>query len=131
MSDALIVGLVTGGVSLLGIIVSLIGIFVSAKSTRDSVTQKMDTNKQLMQNEITHIKDEMGAMKDDIRSHNNYAKLFNENIPLIKNINAYVYIPFLYFLAPVTGAVAILEIVSSLSERLNLVFKSSCFWKEV
>lgn len=54
-----------------------------------------------------------------------------ENIPLIRYINAYVYIPFLYFLAPVTGAVAILEIVSSLSERLNLVFKSSCFWKEV
>ena len=23
-------------------------------------------------------------MKEDIRSHNNYAKLFNENIPLIK-----------------------------------------------
>jgi hypothetical protein len=23
-------------------------------------------------------------MKDDIRSHNNYAKLFNENIPVIK-----------------------------------------------
>jgi hypothetical protein len=26
----------------------------------------------------------MGEMKNDIRSHNNYAKLFNENIPVIK-----------------------------------------------
>lgn len=95
MSDTLIIGLITGGISLLGIVVSLVGIFVSAKSTRDGVTQKLDTNQQLMQQEITHVKTEMtqmknsiqkemGEMKNDIRSHNNYAKLFNENIPVIK-----------------------------------------------
>ena len=95
MSDTLIIGLITGAISLLGIAVSLIGIFVSAQSTRDGVTQKLDTNQQLIQNEITHIKTEVGQMKQtiqdeivemkqDIRSHNNYAKLFNENIPVIK-----------------------------------------------
>lgn len=84
MSDTLIIGLITGGISLLGVIVSLVGIFVSAKATRDDVTKKLDTNQQLMNNEIKHIKQEMGEMKDSIKSHNNYAKLFNENIPVIK-----------------------------------------------
>lgn len=77
MSDALIVGLISA-------LVSLVGIFVSAKVTRDKVTNTLDTNQQLIKNEITHIKTEMGDMKNDIRSHNNYAKLFNENIPVIK-----------------------------------------------
>lgn len=84
MSDALIVGLITGFTSLLGIGVSLIGIFISAKTTRDDVTKKLDTNQQLMNNEIEHIKTNISSMQDDIKSHNNYAKLFNENIPLIK-----------------------------------------------
>ena len=95
MSDTLLIGLLSGGISLLGVIVSLVGIFVSAKSTRDGVTQKLDTNQQLMNQEIGHIKTEMEQMqtnikaeikemKTDIRSHNNYAKLFNENIPVIK-----------------------------------------------
>jgi predicted ribosome quality control (RQC) complex YloA/Tae2 family protein len=77
MSDALIVGIISA-------IVSLIGIFVSAKMTRDEVTHRLDTNQQVMNNEITHIRNEIGDMKVDIRSHNNYAKLFNENLPVIK-----------------------------------------------
>jgi len=84
MSDTLIIGLLTCSVSVLGIIVSLVGIFVSAKNTRDKVTQKLDTNQQVTNNEISHIKKEMGEMKESIRSHNNYARLFNENIPVIK-----------------------------------------------
>lgn len=95
MSDTLIIGLITGGISLLGVVVSLVSIFVSAKTTRDGVTQKLDTNQQLMEQELGHVKTEMSQMKTaiqseisgmkaDIRSHNNYAKLFNENIPVIK-----------------------------------------------
>ena len=84
MSESLILGLVSSGISLLGVIVSLIAIFASAKSTRDDVTHKLDTNQQLMNNEISHIKTDIKSMKDDIKSHNNYAKLFNENIPVIK-----------------------------------------------
>lgn len=77
MSDALIVGLFSA-------LVSLIGIFVSAKVTRDKVTNDLTTTQQLIKNEISHIKSDINSMKDDIRSHNNYAKLFNENIPVIK-----------------------------------------------
>ena len=77
MSDALIVGLISA-------IVSLVGIFVSSKVTRDSVTHKLDTNQQLIQNEIKHIKTDITSMKEDIKSHNHYAKLFNENVPVIK-----------------------------------------------
>lgn len=69
---------------MLGVIVSLIAIFASAKSTRDDVTHKLDTNQQLMNNEISHVKSDIKTMKDDIKSHNNYARLFNENIPVIK-----------------------------------------------
>ena len=77
MSDALIVGLISA-------LVSLVSIFVSSKVTRDKMANKLDTNQQVMQNEMTHIKENMGTMQEDIRSHNNYAKLFNENIPVIR-----------------------------------------------
>lgn len=77
MSDALIVGLISAAVS-------LIGIFVSSKNTRDKVTQKLDTNQKIMENEMKHIKSEMTDMKNDIKTHNHYAKLFDENIPVIR-----------------------------------------------
>ena len=77
MSDALIVGLFSA-------LVSLIGIFVSAKVTRDKMTHTLDTNQQLIKSEISHIKTDISSMKEDIKSHNNYARLFNENIPVIK-----------------------------------------------
>ena len=77
MSDALIVGLFSAAVS-------LVGIFVSAKTTRDKVTHTLDTNQKLIKSEIDHIKTKMGDMDNSIKSHNNYAKLFNENIPVIK-----------------------------------------------
>ena len=77
MSDALLVGLISG-------FVSLIGIIVSAKTTRDKVTHTLDTNQQLMKSEIDHIKADVADMRTDIKSHNHYAQLFNENIPVIK-----------------------------------------------
>jgi peptidoglycan hydrolase CwlO-like protein len=77
MSDALIVGIISA-------VVSLVGIILTSKATRDGVIHKLDTNQQLTNNEIKHIKQDIKTMKDDIRSHNNYAKLFNENIPVIK-----------------------------------------------
>lgn len=86
MSDTLIIGLITGSISLLGVLVSLISIFVSAKTTRDGVAQKLDTNQQLMNQELTNVKTELQEMKADVRSHNHYAKLFSDNIPIIKEI---------------------------------------------
>lgn len=77
MSEAIIVGVISA-------IVSLVGIFVSSKTTQDKVTNSLDTNQQVMNNEISHIKDEISEMKSDIKSHNRYAQLFNENIPVLK-----------------------------------------------
>lgn len=74
---ALIVGILGAGVSLTGIL-------ISAKTTRDTVTSKLDVNQQLTANEIIHIKADMAEMKSDIKSHNHYAQLFNENVPVIK-----------------------------------------------
>jgi peptidoglycan hydrolase CwlO-like protein len=77
MSDALVVGLISAAVSLIAII-------VSSKDTRDKVTQKLDTNQRIIENEVKHIKTEITDMKNDIKTHNHYAKLFDENIPVIK-----------------------------------------------
>lgn len=77
MSDALVVGLISA-------LVSLVGIIVASKDTRDKVTQKLDTNQKIMENEMKHIKTEITDMKTDIKTHNHYAKLFDENIPVIK-----------------------------------------------
>lgn len=76
MSDALIVGLFTG-------IVSLVGIFVSAKATREEVTHKLDINQQVMRTEMNYIKSDVEEMRSDIRVHNHYAELFNKNIPVM------------------------------------------------
>ena len=77
MSEGIIVGIISA-------IVSLVGIFVASKNTRDSVSHKLDTNQQVMNNEIEHLKSEISEMKVDIKSHNHYAQLFTENIPVIK-----------------------------------------------
>ena len=37
-----------------------------------------------MHESIAVIKSEMNGMKEDIRSHNQYAKMFSENIPAIR-----------------------------------------------
>ena len=77
MSDELIVGVLSA-------LVSLIAIAVTSKSTRDKVTTKLDINQQITNNEIAHIKESITEMKADIKSHNRYAQLFNENIPVIR-----------------------------------------------
>ena len=77
VSDAIIVALISA-------VVTILSIFISAKATQDKTEHKLDTNQQVMTNEMNHIKSEMAEMKDDIKAHNQYAKLFNENIPVIK-----------------------------------------------
>jgi len=77
MGDTLIGCIITAAVS-------LIGIYITAKSTQDAMTQKLDTNQQKMDVEIKHIKENISEMKEDIKQHNNYARLFQENIPAIK-----------------------------------------------
>lgn len=70
MSEAIIVALITGGVSLFGSILTII--LTSRKQQHE------------MDKSIAVIKTEMKDMKEDIKNHNRYAQLFSENIPAIK-----------------------------------------------
>lgn len=70
MSDTILVALITGGISLLGSVLTII-------STSRKQTAEMEKAMAVMRTEIT-------GMKEDIKSHNQYARLFSENIPAIK-----------------------------------------------
>lgn len=70
MSDAIIVALITGGISLLGSVLTII-------STSRKQRFEMEKQMALMNNE-------MNAIKKDIQSHNRYAQMFSENVPAIK-----------------------------------------------
>lgn len=70
MSDAIIVALITGGISLFGSVLAII-------STSRKQTAELDKAMAVM-------KAEMSSMKEDIKSHNRYAQMFSENIPAIK-----------------------------------------------
>ncbi len=70
MTDAVLVALITGGISLLGSVLTII-------STSRKQQAELDRAMAVMQTEMT-------IMKEDIKSHNQYAKMFSENIPAIK-----------------------------------------------
>ena len=70
MSDAVLVALITGGISLLG---SVLTIILTSRKQQAEMHEAMAV-----------MTSEMSRMKEDIRSHNQYAKLFSENIPAIK-----------------------------------------------
>ena len=70
MSEALQVALVTGGISLFGSILTIV-------LTSRKQQQEMEKN-------IAVIQVEMASMKEDIKAHNQYAQMFSENIPAIK-----------------------------------------------
>lgn len=69
MSEAIMVALITSGISLFGTI--LVVISSSKKQSAD------------MEKAMAVMRTEMNIMKEDIKSHNNYAKMFAENIPAI------------------------------------------------
>jgi len=70
VSDTILVALITGGISLLGSVLTIIS--TSKKQTAD------------MDKKIAVIETKMDLMKEDIQSHNQYAKMFSENVPAIK-----------------------------------------------
>ena len=69
MSDAILVALITGGVSLFGSVLTIV-------LTSRKQQQELDKNMAVM-------RAEMSSMKEDIKSHNRYAQMFSENIPAI------------------------------------------------
>lgn len=70
MSDAIIVALITGGISLIG---SVLAVLQSAKK------QSMELEKAM-----AVMQTQMADMKEDIKSHNRYAQMFSESVPAIK-----------------------------------------------
>jgi len=70
MSDAIIVALITGGISLLGSVLAII-----QTSRRQTVE---------MEKALAVMRTEMAGMTKDIQSHNRYAQMFAENVPAIK-----------------------------------------------
>lgn len=70
MSDAIIVAIITGGITLIGSILTIIG-----------TSRKQQTE---MDKKIAVIETKMDRMKEDIASHNHYAQMFSENIPAIR-----------------------------------------------
>ena len=70
MSDAIIVALITGGVSLFGSVIAII-----------STSRKQQAE---LEKAMAVMRAEMNSMKEDIQSHNRYAQMFSENVPAIK-----------------------------------------------
>lgn len=70
MSDSIVVALITGGISLIGIVASY-------KAATTKVQNAMET-------QLAVMRSEMQAMKEDIKEHNHYAKLFAESMPVVK-----------------------------------------------
>lgn len=77
MDTTIVATIITG-------LITLVGIFASAKSTRDKVTIELSKQNALQNQEIEHIKAEITEMKADIKEHNNYARMFAETMPVVK-----------------------------------------------
>lgn len=70
MSDAVLVALITGGISLFGSVLTII--YTSRKQQAE------------LEKAMAVMQTEMSVVKEDIKSHNRYAQMFSENVPAIK-----------------------------------------------
>lgn len=69
MTEAIVVAIITGTFSLLGSIIAIVSTTRKQAAEQDKKLAVLETK--------------MDGMKDDIKSHNEYAKMFSENIPAI------------------------------------------------
>lgn len=56
---------------------------VDLKKTNEDLKEKIDTQNNILNLKIEHLTEAQTDMKKNIESHNNYAKLFAENIPVM------------------------------------------------
>jgi uncharacterized membrane-anchored protein YhcB (DUF1043 family) len=70
LSDAIMVALITGGISLFGSILTIV--LTNRKQQQD------------LDRKIAVIETKMDDIKEDVRAHNKYAQMFSENVPAIK-----------------------------------------------
>lgn len=69
MTEAIVVAIITGTFSLLGSIIAIVSTTRKQAAEQDKKLAVLETK--------------MDGMKEDIKSHNEYAKMFSENIPAI------------------------------------------------
>lgn len=70
LSESIIVAIITGCFSIIGSAIAIVA------TTRHQATE--------MDKKLAVMETKMDSMKDDIHSHNQYARMFSENIPAIK-----------------------------------------------
>lgn len=70
MSDTVIVALI-------GVVTSIVSALISAKAASSRVMQQMQT-------EIAVMQSKMDNMSKSLESHNGYARMFSEALPVIK-----------------------------------------------
>ena len=70
MNEILISSIITGCISIIGIIYSH---YMAGKK----VQEELKLTQKIMENELSHI-------KESVKEHNTYAKMFSESIPVIK-----------------------------------------------
>ena len=70
MSESIIVALISGAITLLGVVMSY-------KTATDKMQHSLEIQQAVFQTEIK-------TMKEDIKEHNHYAKLFGESMPVVQ-----------------------------------------------
>lgn len=77
MSDAIIVALVTGGLTLLGTIITVI---VTNRQTLAAMDKKSEVSDSKLEAEIRVVKTEISGLREEVRRHNAFA----ERIPSLE-----------------------------------------------
>lgn len=77
MSDAIIVALVTGGLTLLGTIITVI---VTNRQTLAAMDKKSEVSDAKLETEIRVVKTEISNLREEVRRHNAFA----ERIPSLE-----------------------------------------------
>lgn len=81
MGEAIVAAIVTGAIGLIGTIVTVL---LTNRQNRIKMQYDMDKQQVLLKAELDHVKTEMTEIKADLKSHNGYARMFSEAIPVIK-----------------------------------------------
>lgn len=70
MSDAIIVAIISGAIT-------LIGIYISSKQTSDNFSRELDKK-------VAVIDTKIEMLQQDVKEHNHYAKMFSETMPVVQ-----------------------------------------------
>lgn len=71
-------------VALIALVGTILSVVASARATQDKVSQELHTQTELQELKIAQLSSEVKEMKVDIKSHNNYARMFSEILPVVQ-----------------------------------------------